>query len=153
MTMLELPEKLRGEVENYAREKGLSESEKAKVMEAVLALYHKAIYDPEEPVGVVTAQSLSEPATQMSTSPYEKVILKRNGIISVVEIGKFADSMIERWGKKIDGWDVSDLSSEGIYVPSITNEEKIEWHRVLECSRHKAPGQLLKLTTFSGRQI
>lgn len=145
--------KMRKEVEDYIRENNIPESEGKEIMESVRNFYVKALYDPEEAVGVVTAQSLSEPATQMSTSPYEKLILKRNGTIAVVEIGKFVDSVVEKLGKKIDGWDVCDISSEGVRVPSITDKEKAEWSLVKAVSRHKAPKKLLKITTFSGRQI
>ena len=46
--------------------KDKQETMKASVME----LYSKYSYDPEEPIGVVAAQSLSEPATQMTMRTY-----------------------------------------------------------------------------------
>src|SRR3989338_8876727 len=110
-------------------------------------------YEPGEAIGIVSAQSISEPATQMSTSPYEKIILKRNDIINITEIGRFTDAIVNEMGKMIDEWDVADVSSAGIYVPSINEEEKIEWKKVLAVSRHKTPKMLLKIATFSGRQI
>lgn len=67
MTGIELPPKIRKEVEEYAREKGL---ELHKLIARVTEYYSQAMYDPEEAVGVVTAQSLSEPATQMTMRTY-----------------------------------------------------------------------------------
>lgn len=63
----ELPIRIREEVEEYSREQGL---ETSRVMEEVTSLYNRMFYDPEEAVGVVTAQSLSEPATQMTMRTY-----------------------------------------------------------------------------------
>jgi DNA-directed RNA polymerase subunit A" len=153
MNEINLPLKLQKEVEKYCTENKLSGARKEKLIEQVTSIYKRSLYDPQEAIGIVTAQSLSEPATQMSISPHEKVILKRNGIITIVEMGKFVDSIVEKLGKSIGGWDVSDVSSEGIYVPSITDKEKIEWRPVKEISRHKAPKKLLKISTSSGRQI
>jgi DNA-directed RNA polymerase subunit A" len=113
----------------------------------------KHLYNPEEAIGVIAAQSLSEPATQMSVSPKEKVIVKKGGIIKVLGIGMFVDSIVENLRTKVDGWDVCDISSEGVYVPSITDGENISWNLVKEVSRHNAPGKMLKLTTLSGRSI
>jgi len=67
---LELPLLIRKEVEDYNREKNIPESEGKEIMERVRNFYLKALYDPEEAVGVVTAQSLSEPATQMTMRTY-----------------------------------------------------------------------------------
>jgi DNA-directed RNA polymerase subunit A" len=44
--------------------------DREKIMSRVKKLYNQTLYDPEEPVGVVAAQSLSEPATQMTMRTY-----------------------------------------------------------------------------------
>ena len=45
------------------------------------------------------------------------------------------------------------LNDLDIYVPSLNKDEKIEWKKVIECSRHKTPNKLVKITTASGREI
>ncbi|MBN2042958.1 MAG: DNA-directed RNA polymerase subunit A'' [Candidatus Aenigmarchaeota archaeon] len=65
--MRELPVKIRKEVEEYAEKNKVDLSE---VMEKVKKLYNDALYYPEEAMGVVAAQSLSEPATQMTMRTY-----------------------------------------------------------------------------------
>jgi len=67
---LELPPKVRKDVEKYISERKMPEKEGKEIMEMVRKFYNKALYDPEEAVGVVTAQSLSEPATQMTMRTY-----------------------------------------------------------------------------------
>ncbi len=65
-----LPLKIREELDGYFAQNRLSEEKKRDTLNTVKILYAKSSYDPEEPVGVVTAQSLSEPATQMTMRTY-----------------------------------------------------------------------------------
>ena len=65
-----LPLKLQEEVVKFADEKKMTATEKAELEEKVVENYKKSLYDPEEAVGVVAAQSLSEPATQMTMRTY-----------------------------------------------------------------------------------
>ncbi len=67
---MELPDKIKKEIKEYIEKNRISEAKATKLMETAKELYNKSIYDPEEPVGVVTAQSLSEPATQMTMRTY-----------------------------------------------------------------------------------
>ena len=68
--MREMPPGLREEIEQFIEKKKLSEGKREKVMQAVKELYDNSQYDPQEPIGVVCAQSLSEPATQMTMRTY-----------------------------------------------------------------------------------
>jgi DNA-directed RNA polymerase subunit A" len=70
MNMDSLPPKLQQEVKAYIEKNKMPESKQKEFIERVKALYQKALYSPEEPIGVVTAQSLSEPATQMTMRTY-----------------------------------------------------------------------------------
>ena len=66
--MTNLPKKLEEEVNKWMSARAISN--KKRVIEDVKVLYKQTMYDPEEPVGVVAAQSLSEPATQMTMRTY-----------------------------------------------------------------------------------
>jgi len=145
----DLPPKILAQIDRLAKNK----QEKQKLLDKARKNFSKYLYDSEESVGVVAAQSLSEPATQMSIDGNEKIILKKDGVTAVIGIGEFVDRAVSEMGYTENGWDVCNLSSHEIYVPSITVDEKIEWRRVLECSRHKAPEHLLRISLFSGRQI
>ncbi len=68
--MNELPKRLREEVEEYLNKHNITGKQKESAIRSVRKLYMQARYDPEEPVGVVAAQSLSEPATQMTMRTY-----------------------------------------------------------------------------------
>ncbi len=65
-----VPLVIKREFKEYAEKHRLSPHEQEKLMAIVEAVYQKSTYDPEEPVGVVSAQSLSEPATQMTMRTY-----------------------------------------------------------------------------------
>jgi DNA-directed RNA polymerase subunit A" len=65
-----IPPLIRREFKEYAEKHRLSRQEQDRMLSIVEAVYRKSTYDPEEPVGVVSAQSLSEPATQMTMRTY-----------------------------------------------------------------------------------
>ena len=68
--MREIPIKIRNEMRAYFEKNGTPEGRKKESMEKVRDLYNRMVYDPEEPMGVVAAQSLSEPCTQMTMRTY-----------------------------------------------------------------------------------
>ena len=65
-----LPFKIREEIEDYFNSHKPTPEKKEKIIDFVNNLYNNMKYDSEEPVGIVTAQSLSEPATQMTMRTY-----------------------------------------------------------------------------------
>lgn len=150
----DLPLKIRKDVEEYVKSQKLPKSAEQELLSRILEIYRGSSYDPEEAIGVVAAQSLSEPTTQMSLDYNENVIVKRKGVIRIVPIGVFVDKIMDEFGKReLGGWEVCDVSDENLLVPSITKEEKIEWKRVREVSRHASPPSLLQIKTLSGRKI
>lgn len=66
----ELPLNLKKEIERIAKEKKLSQEKKKKLEEAIKQEYFKAMFEPGEAIGIVAAQSISEPATQMTMRTY-----------------------------------------------------------------------------------
>jgi DNA-directed RNA polymerase subunit A" len=65
-----VPPLIRREFKEYSEKHRLSPQENERLLSIINAVYQKSTYDPEEPIGVVTAQSLSEPATQMTMRTY-----------------------------------------------------------------------------------
>jgi DNA-directed RNA polymerase subunit A" len=87
--------------------------------------------------------------------PYEEKILIKENIIYPVEIGKFVDELIEKFGSRVEKKsEILDLP-EGLnfYVYSIDNDEKLKLKRIKSVIRHKAPKKLLEIRTSSGRKI
>lgn len=149
-----LPTNILDRFEKYCKEKGITGKDKENKLKKLEETFQKYVYEPGEAIGIVAAQSISEPATQMSLDAREKIIIKHKDLISIQKISDFTDETINKLGSiSENGWEISDLSNMEIYVPSLNQTEEIEWKKVLACSRHKAPKKLVKIRTLSGRKI
>ncbi len=67
---IELPKKLMDEIEQISVEKRLSKEKKEKLIEEVGKTYTKGKFEPGESIGIIAAQSISEPSTQMTMRTY-----------------------------------------------------------------------------------
>jgi len=65
-----LPPKLAEDFKAACREFKLTDSQKKRALERVIELYKKSQFEPGEAVGVVSAQSISEPGTQLTMRTY-----------------------------------------------------------------------------------
>ncbi|XRO75603.1 DNA-directed RNA polymerase subunit A'' [Methanocaldococcus sp. 28A] len=151
---LNLPQSLKDELfEKLSKEKDLTDEMIEEIIDEVVKAYEKALVEPYEAVGIVAAQSIGEPGTQMSLPYEEKIIIKEGEFIKSIEIGKLVDEMIEKYGfEKVGESDVCDLPID-IYALSLDQDEKVHWKRILSCIRHKHNGKLIKIKTKSGREI
>ena len=145
-------------IEDFKKEasaRKLSRKDAEKVLQYLADQYEAARITPGEAIGIITAESFGEPGTQMSCQYNEKVVLQINNDIKVVKIGEFVDALIVAEGsfKLGDYSEILPLSNLNVLAPSINKEEKIEWKRVVECSRHHAPSKLMTIKTASGRKI
>jgi len=111
--------------------------------------------DPGEAVGIIAAQSIGEPGTQMSLAYEEKVLIREKEQIKAHKIGEFIDACFERFGFACEGGhEICGLPNDAeIYSPSLLASEKVEWRKVSALSRHSAPEKLLQITLRSGRKI
>ncbi len=149
-----LPKHLIEKIQDYVEKYKISDKNKTEITKRVGEFYNDAKIVPGEAIGVVTAESFGEPSTQMSEAFFEKVIIKIGNKIKIIEIGKFVDELIRLNGslKLNDHSEVLPLNNLDVYVPSINQEEKVEWKKISEISRHKIDKKLLKLVTASGRK-
>ncbi|MEM0480708.1 MAG: DNA-directed RNA polymerase subunit A'' [Candidatus Aenigmatarchaeota archaeon] len=68
--MIELPIRIKELIEKVSKKYNFSEEQKKKLEEAVRKAYEKVIFEPQEAIGILTAQSISEPATQATMRVY-----------------------------------------------------------------------------------
>ncbi len=150
-----LPNHLINKIEDYSKKYKISDKDKKEITEKVQDTYNKAKIAPGESIGVVTAESFGEPSTQMSLAFSEKVIVKIDDKINIVKIGEFVDELNSKFGayKINEHTEVLPLNDFEVLVPSINQEEKVEWKKVVEVSKHKSPNKLMKIVTASGRKI
>ena len=149
-----IPEKIIDDVKREANKVKITKSQLKEVLERVKKEYEAALISPGEAIGIITAESFGEPATQMSIHKDEKIIVKIKDRIKILKIGEFVDKLINKNGSfRFNNTEVLPLNDYEFYVPSINQEEKIEWKKVIECSKHKYDKKLMKLKTSSGREI
>ena len=114
----------------------------------------QAWVQPGEQVGIIAAQSIGEPSTQMSASRHTFVQVAKNGGNHVGAIGEFIDKIIADNAEHVmeigHNSVVLDLL-EDCYIIGVSNDEKTSWKRISQVSRHPANGGLVKVTTKSGR--
>jgi len=67
---MELPQSVANEVEEIVKEKRLNKDQRGKLILEVKRYYMNSMVEPGEVVGIIAAQSISEPATQMTMRTY-----------------------------------------------------------------------------------
>ena len=122
--------------------------------EMILVKNWQGWVQPGEQVGIIAAQSIGEPSTQMSATRDAFVNVSSAKGCHAGPIGDLIDKILEQ---RIDdvlqiGHDsvVLDLK-EDYYITGVSNDEKTSWKRISQVSRHPANGGLVKVTTKSGR--
>ncbi|MEK6813059.1 MAG: DNA-directed RNA polymerase subunit A'' [Nanoarchaeota archaeon] len=151
-----LPKKILDEFEELAAAEKLTQKQKQEALALLHEEYQNSKISPGEAIGIITAESFGEPGTQMSLFFSNKIIVKiNNNKIFTVKIGPFVDMLMKMKGsfKLNDHSEILPLHDFEIYVPSLNQEEKIEWKRVIECSRHITNKKLMRITTASGRSV
>jgi DNA-directed RNA polymerase subunit A" len=66
----QLPISIREEIDRVCKAKKLNSSQKTKLTKEIEKIFEKNSFEPGEAMGIITAQSLSEPATQMTMRTY-----------------------------------------------------------------------------------
>ncbi|MBI2141995.1 intein-containing DNA-directed RNA polymerase subunit A'', partial [Candidatus Woesearchaeota archaeon] len=148
-----LPESVLEEVRANLPQK-ISDAKLREVLDRVYKEYCQMKAEPGESVGLVSAESIGEPGTQMSLDYGEKVIVKTEKGIRTVKIGEFIDKAFETFNPGKINRDSEALPTNAeIRVPALSQDEKVEWKKITALSRHKSPEKLLRITTRSGRKI
>ncbi len=159
----ELPPLLREQLyERMLKVEGLTEEILEDILELTREGYLESTVDPGEAIGVVAAQSIGEPGTQMSIPGTEKVVIKQRDDIRILPIGEFVDSLINELKTRDDAKFSDDDEISMVVeipphleyqVPALGPDEQVRWCRLLQVSRHPPNGPLLQIKTKSGRVI
>jgi DNA-directed RNA polymerase beta' subunit len=135
------------------------------VLRQVRAAFYAAIAEPGEMVGIVAAQSLGEPCTQLSSLRTSRVLISwggshdddASGNLYTGEIGAFVDALLAKHADR-----VVDLGGDSVVLDTVTddlhfsivgvsNDEKTSWRRIRQVSRHPANGGIVRIRTRSGK--
>jgi len=136
------------------------------LLENINLFYKKSIVAPGEMVGMIAAQSIGEPTTQLCECYTEHIrcvkINKNTKNISMLsgEIGKMCDDIIEKLpeytfntGRPNSVETLLEPLEDEYYIIGVDKEEKTHWNKISHISRHPVNGELMKITTRSGRSV
>ena len=124
--------------------------------EQIVLKHMKSWVVPGEMAGIIAAQSLGEPTTQMSMGKNTWVSVKnlKNPILNFTgKVGSFIDNLMTQNDEAI----LTDGDSSCLNLPSewaimgVGNDEKTSWKTISQLSRHPANGGMVRVKTKSGR--
>ncbi|CAK0767839.1 hypothetical protein CVIRNUC_003501 [Coccomyxa viridis] len=136
------------------------------VVLSVRTRYLTSAAPPGDMVGIIAAQSLGQPTTQMVLNSVEygtELLLKVDGKLRRVKIGEYVDdklaqlpeAQIERHPQDtLLGW----TKDRDIEILSCDEDGKVDWQKVEAVTRHPVVNKdgsdtLLKVTLHSGREV
>ena len=126
------------------------------LMELILVNHMKAWVQPGDQVGIVAAQSIGEPATQMSSQKDSLIVLQNDKNLKYFgTVGEICDRILEENKDSVVtiGKDSVVLSlKDNYFIVGVSEDEKTSWKRISEISRHPANGGLVEVVTRSGRR-
>lgn len=134
------------------------------LIERIVHQYKKSVVAPGEMVGLVAAQSIGEPTTQMSLHADERIrLIKRPRGTQTCEaitvtIGEFCDAIIQENPHLTLPTGHHDsvetlLEGDEYFVVGVDGIEKTGWNPISHVSKHPVNGEMMKVTTRSGRTV
>ena len=147
-------------------EYGLTRKEFNEMMKEIKMSFIKAIVEPGEMVGIIAAQSVGEPTSQMSVHQETniKFVIKdsRSNTIELktVQIGELCDEIIKtNPSLTINTGHVNSVETDlttlpnEYYIIGVDGQEETHWNKISHVSRHPVNGQLMTVETRSGRKV
>lgn len=126
-----------------------------KIVDEVRARFLESLANPGEMVGVVAAQSLGEPTTQLSCHRFAEIVVQRpDGSMYKGPIGELVDELLEADAQRVVdlGGDSTVLDLEAPYrIVGVSDQEKTSWRPISQVSRHPANGGMVRIHTRSGK--
>lgn len=126
----------------------------------IIEQYFSSRIQPGECVGVICAQSCGQKQTQMTLNSVdwqEEILCAREGTVIVEHIGKIIDELLVKNPEKITHIERNRTEylelSDGWKIPSCDEDGKTDWYKIEAVTRHLPVGDLVKVTTSSGRKV
>ena len=137
------------------------------LVEQIVLKHWKSWVEPGQPVGVIAAQSIGEPCTQMTLNSVDwhtEILIAKDGVIQAPRIGEFIDNYIA----SVSPTKIQQFANEQLYVDlddghdwkaiSCDASGKMMWTKLEAITKHpvvNADGTntILEVTTESGRTV
>ena len=135
--------------------------------EQIVLKHWKAMANPGEMVGIIAAQSIGEPSTQMTLNSVDwdtRIMIAKNGRIISPQIGEFIDNYLESAPEA----KIQRLANDQIYIDlddgndwqaiSCDKQGKMVWTKLEAITRHPVINEdgtdtILEVTLQSGRKV
>lgn len=124
--------------------------------------FRKGRVEAGEMVGPLAAQSIGERSTQLTLNSVDwetDMLLTENGRPFEIKMGKFIDDLMDKYKDSGKIQHIPENRTEyleldtDIMVPSSDNHGNMSWCKVTAVTRHLPVGDLVKITTESGREV
>lgn len=151
----------------FLKKQGFTKEALDALTEQIVVKHWRAWVEPGQPVGVLAAQSIGEPATQMTLNSVDwetEIIIAKNGKILTTKIGEFIDNYFA----SCDPSKIQHLPNDQLYVPlddghewsaiSCDENGKMMWTKLEAVTKHPVINEdgtntILEVTTESGRTV
>lgn len=124
--------------------------------------FRKGRVEAGEMVGPLAAQSIGERSTQLTLNSVDwetDMLLAENGHPFEIKMGKFIDDLMDKYKDSGKIQHIPENRTEyleletPISVPSVDDYGNMSWCQVTAVTRHLPVGDLVKITTESGREV
>ena len=124
--------------------------------------FRKGRVEAGEMVGPLAAQSIGERSTQLTLNSVDwetDMLLAENGHPFEIKMGKFIDDLMDKYKDSGKIQHIPENRTEyleletPITVPSVDDYGNMSWCQVTAVTRHLPVGDLVKITTESGREV
>ena len=136
------------------------------LLSTIVLTYKRAIVAPGEMVGMIAGQSIGEVSTQMSvlSNTQHKIICKNKNTNEItmksIVVGEFCDGLIDanpnvtfNTGHENSVETLLEHMENEYYIIGVSEDEKTSWNKISHISRHPVNGEMMKVTTRSGRTV
>lgn len=152
----------------------LSKAQLDGIKNEIIKSFNKSIVEPGEMVGIIAAQSLGEPVTQLmlNSLDWEQEIMIHNKLSrqdEILPIGKFIDKLINSNRTKVtnpcDNPDAEmgnifylDTNEMNYFIKSVDEDGKVSWKHIEAVTKHlpinkDGTNTLIKVTTRTGKTV
>jgi DNA-directed RNA polymerase beta' subunit len=123
--------------------------------------YNKNIIQAGEHAGILSAQAMGEPVSQMSCS-FETMVHIYDSVTNTIKktkMGEFIDTLMKHNPSSVidvpnhKNSTVMDLPTNRYKIVNVSNKEKTAWQTIEQISKHPANGQLMTIRTRSGKSV
>ena len=122
--------------------------------------YYRSMIQPGDCVGVLTAQSIGENQTQSTLNSFDyetELLIQSKKGCRVVKMGEYIDNYLKMYSFNIQHIPENRTEyleiNDDVSIPSTDENGKMDWYKIEAVTRHLPVGQLIKVTTQSGREV